>query len=127
MFGEGTKFLSGKVKHQLRNGHLKYDVYGRVERILISVIYWSAEEYLCREEQRIANRKDSRYTDAEKLKVWHCVQQAEQSVKGLMEDMEYYGVPNWVGNAALHWHYNHDLKRESIDDFWSNKNIYFVF
>ena len=126
MFGEGVKYLTGKVKHKFRNGHLEYDIYGRVERILISLVYWSAEEYLCRQEMEIANRRNSGYTDAEKLEVFHAHQKANNSVHGLMDDMEFYGVPNWVGNAALFWHRNHDLKFESINDFWSDKNIYFV-
>ena len=103
----------------LRCGHYTYEVDREAEQLLKAVIYWNWEHKLCKEEYLAAQKYREQYSDTEFAELERAYNQACETVRARMIDMDKMDIPNWVGNGALHWGETHDLRREYLGNFFT--------
>ncbi len=111
----------------LHCGELQYEVTPDVEKTLKGVMYWTSCESLDRAELHEAevNKREREkigripaYTDFEIEYLRNAVRDEELSVRDFMSKMEKQCVPNWVGNAAMEWARNNDLRQHDFREFF---------
>lgn len=115
--------------YMLHCGELKYEVTPEVQKTLEAVMYWTHCEKLDRTElqgaekdKRDAEREGGKpaYSDEEIAQLQNAVHEEELSVREFMEKMDKQNVPNWVGNGAMEWARNNDLREHSVREFFEN-------
>lgn len=99
-------------------GKLEYEVTPEVQKVLEGAMYWSHCEKLDSAELRIAEKPDSKYTPEEIAELRHSVEQAQLTIRDRMDEMEKLGVPNWVGNGALAFGKDNDLRDHYMSEFF---------
>lgn len=99
-------------------GKLEYEVTPEVQKVLEGAMYWSHCEKLDSAELRIAEKPDSKYTPDEIAELRRSVEQAQFAVRDRMNEMEKLGVPNWVGNGALAFGKDNDLRVHYMSEFF---------
>lgn len=99
-------------------GKLEYEVTPEVQKVLEGAMYWSHCEKLDTAELRIAEKPDSKYTPKEIAELRRSVEQAQLTIRDRMDEMEKLGVPNWVGNGALAFGKDNDLRDHYMSEFF---------
>lgn len=107
-----------KSVYTLYNGKMKYEVTPSVQRVLESVAYWNHCERLDRAELREAEKPNSGYSIEEINRLSNDVKECELSIRDRMNEMERLGVPNWVGNAAMAFGRENDLRVHYMSEFF---------
>lgn len=125
--------MKNKVgNYVLHCGELKYEITPEVQKTLEAVMYWehclrldSAELQGAEKNKRESEREDRKpaYTEEEINELRHAVEQERLSCGDFMKKMEEQGVPNWVGNGAMEWARNNDLRQHSTREFFE-KSVY---
>ncbi len=114
------------MNYHLKCGELSYEVTPEVQKTLEGVMYWCHCEKLDSAELRAAekDRKErgekSAYSDEEIQNLKHEVEQEHLSIGDFMDKMNEQDVPSWVGNGAMDWVLNHDLRKHSFQEFFEN-------
>ena len=93
-------------QYELYCGKCHYTVSKDVQNELDSLMYWIFEKKMAEHD----GDRDG-------------IRQANDTIKTIMDKMEYMGVPNWVGNGAIAFAETHDLRECSARDFFT-KSIY---
>ena len=104
--------------YTLHCGQLSYEVTPQVQKVLEGVMYWVHCEKLDSAELRQAEKPDSGYTQEEVAKLRHDVEQCSETIRDRMNEMEKLGVPNWVGNGAMAWAKDNDLRSHYMSEFF---------
>lgn len=108
-------------------GEMSYEVTPKAEKAIEGVMYWTHCEKLDSAELREAEKafkkheqtgEYCKYTQEEINQLRHEVEQEHLSIGDMMNAMEKEGVPNWVGNGAMEWARNHDLREHHMSDFF---------
>ena len=115
--------MSNEKEHYvLHCGKLQYEVTPEVQKTLEGVMYWTHCEKLDRQELAW-KEKDERFGADVIAQLRHDIKQAHLTIGDLMTKMEEQGVPNWVGNGAMEWARNNDLREHSSKEFFE-KSVY---
>ena len=113
----------------LHCGSLQYEVKPEVRKTLEAVMYWEhclrldkAELQGAEKNKRECERDGGKpaYSDEEIAELRHAVEQERLSCGDFMTKMEEQGVPNWVGNGAMEWARNNDLRQHNFREFFEN-------
>lgn len=117
-----------EANYTLHCGELSYEVTPEVQKTLEGVMYWCHCEKLDSAELRAAEKDKaekgdkSAYSDEEIQKLKYEVEQEHLSIGDFMDKMEQQGVPNWVGNGAMDWAVNNDLREHSFREFFKDSD-----
>lgn len=118
--------------YMLYCGDKKYEVTPETQKTLEGIMYWSHCENLDSTELRAAEqqKRDSEreghkpaYTDAEIAELQYAVKGEKESVRDFMKKMDEQHIPNWVGNGAMEWARNNDLREHCFKEFFE-KSVY---
>jgi hypothetical protein len=104
---------------------LHYDVTKKAEAVIRGAMYWShclmldTREYEAAKGNRAARGNESRYTEADLNELKHIIDNEQDTLYDLMSQMEELHVPNWVGNGAMQWAKDHDLREHYMQGFFT--------
>lgn len=86
-------------------GKLEYEYFNyEIEKAIKGLIFWS---YILTKERKESSPDEE------------IIQTAEITLKDLMEDCEKLKIPNWVGNGAMQFGRDNDLRSVYIMDFFT--------
>lgn len=91
-------------KYNLYCGHCSYGITPEVNKALEGLMYWTYEERM----ERASKNPDKKYLD-----------NADLSIRQMMNRCEELGVPNWVGNGAIEFARDNDLKAHYMSEFFT--------
>lgn len=103
-------------------GEHTYEVTPEAKKAIESAIYWTHCERLDRQELQSAKLPDSSYSAEAIADLENTVEQERLTLSDAMKAMEKAGVPNWVGNGAMEWARNNNLKEHHIEDFFEKSD-----
>ncbi len=107
------------TNYTLYNGTMKYGVTEKVQKVLEGIMYFEHCKRIDSAELARAEGVDrAKYTDAERQELQHAVNEEEASILDKMEQMEKLGVPNWVGNGAMQFGRENDLRVHYMSEFF---------
>ena len=92
--------------YKLHCGQLDYEVTPEAKKAIDGLMYWTHVKEL---ESKSGNV--------------HAFNKANQSVADMMNSCEKLGVPNWVGNGAMQFAKDNDLRNHYLSEFYE-KSIY---
>lgn len=113
----------------MANNYYVFAVDNAAKRALEAVIYHTHCEKLDSAELESAEAdieakgEKSKYTWKDIKELRESVAEDYRTIGDWMKTMESLNIPNWLGNAALDWGREHDLRDESLKDFFT-KSIY---
>lgn len=112
--------MSENQNYILRNGKLQYEVTPEVQKVLEGAMYWSHCQKLDTQELHIAEKEGSGYTEEEIKKLRFDVEGCDVTIRDIMNKMDELNVPNWVGNGALAFGRDNDLRNHYMSEFFES-------
>lgn len=113
----------------MENNNYVFAVDNAPKRVLEAVIFHTHLEKLESAKLRgveadiEAKGEKSKYTEENIKKLRDSIAEESRTIGDLMKEMESLNIPNWLGNAALAWGREHDLRDEYLKEFFT-KSIY---
>jgi len=91
-------------KYKLYCGKLSFDVSPEAQKALEGLMYWVHVK-------KLESRKKEPNV--------HAIKNASECIGLAMKDCEKLKVPNWVGNGAIAWACNNDLREHYSEEFFT--------
>ena len=92
--------------YKLHCGHLDYEVTSEAKKAIDGLMYWTHVKELESVSGNI-----------------HALNDANKSIADMMKACERLGVPNWVGNGAMQFARDNDLRKHYLSEFYE-KSVY---
>ena len=89
---------------ELHCGHLSYEVTPQVQKTIEGLMYWVHCENL---------------EESEPQPDVHSLKEAQESIKDMMDCCEKLKVPNWVGNGAIQFARENDLRSHYMSEYFA--------
>lgn len=107
-----------RVLHTLHCGSLSYDVTPEAKKAIEGLMYWTHCIKLDESELASYVGELSKEENAALTELNANLKDEKASVKDMMDECEKQGVPNWVGNGAMQFARDNDLRGHYMNEFF---------